>query len=429
MQTVSSFIRSFYHEADIDLLIKALEESPMETIIRVNTIKSTMEECVNYLQNNLSRNFLIEPHSLVPNIISIVQKEKEKENDDDIREESKRHDKWIVVHSDCYQSLKRGANLYSPGIIAMHKNIHRDDLVSIYTSNNSNNNNKVLSGQISRPSDLLWIANGIFQMTDREEWISGNKIMKRGLAVKLTGSYHPSLNEILNDKMFCQNLPSILAVESMLPIEDGMWVLDMCAAPGGKTTHLGQYTKMGINLIALDKNKSKVTRLKDTMNKMGIVHGECMVMDAAKYNGNGRLFDRILLDAPCSALGQRPTPINNTTINSSDIDGIIKHQESLFYQAVKLLKPGGVMVYSTCTINPQENEYLILRMCDKFRKEEGGEGEGESFLELIEPSNVAIKSPSPIDPRMQLFLPHFHLDTIGFFYAKLLKKKKKKSKE
>lgn len=407
-QTASSFIKSFYNQSDIDILIEALSKPSKETIIRVNTINANIEECIKHLEDNLPLNFEIKPHYAIPNVISIVSKKENQEEKMIIYS-----DKWIIVHGDCYQSLKRGADLYFPGILAMSKNIIKGDLISIYISNE-----KILNGQILKPSSdhLLWISNGIFQLDNREEWIkrqNGEKeSSSHGLAVKTLNNYHPSLNNILNDKMFCQNLPSILTVESLLPIEEGMWVLDMCAAPGGKTTHLGQYTRKGINLIALDKNKSKVMKLRDTMNRMGVVHGKCLVMDAVKYDGDGKLFDRILLDAPCSALGQRPMLIDDLMINTSDIDGLIKHQESLFYQAVKLLKPGGIMVYSTCTINPQENEYLTLRMCNKFN----------NIIEPIEPSNVAIKSPSSIDSRMQSFLPHSQLDTIGFFYVKLFKK-------
>lgn len=147
----------------------------------------------------------------------------------------------------------------------------------------------------------------------------------------------------------------------------------MCSAPGNKSTHISALMNGQGILIALEKNKSKLEKLKINCNKFssGNVKIFCYdstkacdtCMDAERVNINDgppfkeNSFDRILLDSPCSALGQRPQLLNRITV--AQLRSYVPLQRKLFSTAVHLLKPNGILVYSTCTVTIAENEGIV----------------------------------------------------------------------
>ncbi len=145
-----------------------------------------------------------------------------------------------------------------------------------------------------------------------------------------------------------QNLPSIIT-GLQLEVQADDLVLDMCAAPGGKTTHIASMlaAKKGSGkVVAFDKSQNKIDAINKNVARFdldGLV--EARVQDGTKVGDNyaDETFDKILLDAPCSALGQRPQLVQASRLK--EISSFPKLQRKLFSEAVRLLKPGGILVY------------------------------------------------------------------------------------
>lgn len=154
----------------------------------------------------------------------------------------------------------------------------------------------------------------------------------------------------------------------------------MCASPGNKTTHLAQLMSDTGRIIALDKSKSRVTILKENIQQLKLKCVECYQFDATraytdKYDNNWtppfskETFDRILLDAPCSGSGNRPILTTVKSLSKKSILSASKVQKNLLDVAVKLLKIGGYLVYSTCSVFPAENELNIAWLLNKYSKQ------------------------------------------------------------
>lgn len=139
-------------------------------------------------------------------------------------------------------------------------------------------------------------------------------------------------------------------------------ILDMCAAPGSKTTHIGSMMKNRGYLMALDIHEHRVELIKKTARRMGIINIEAICADATQLEDvfEENAFDKILLDAPCSGYGviARKSDIKYH-MKSTDMDSCISIQKQLLDSAVKYLRVDGILVYSTCTLNKKENEKQI----------------------------------------------------------------------
>ena len=156
-------------------------------------------------------------------------------------------------------------------------------------------------------------------------------------------------------------------------------VLDMCAAPGGKTSLIAQKMMNTGVIIAVDKSNNKIAAINKNCDRLGVTNvrtvvgeGQNLISDEDKNDGDDIMsppykqgtFDRILLDAPCSGLGQRPQFYNK--IKMKELKSFPKIQKKLFRAAVSLVKAGGVLVYSTCTNNTEENEDIVDWALDTF---------------------------------------------------------------
>ncbi|MBU2560851.1 MAG: RsmB/NOP family class I SAM-dependent RNA methyltransferase [Nanoarchaeota archaeon] len=166
-----------------------------------------------------------------------------------------------------------------------------------------------------------------------------------------------STPEYLHGYYYIQEAASQLPVQALSP-EKGELVLDMCAAPGSKTTQLAQYMRNQGRIVALDSSASRLSALKNNLERCGVK--DCIVYqkDAAHVQDLGLMFDKILLDAPCSG--------NFTTdpgwFEKRSPEGVrlmAKAQKSLLQAAIAVLKPSGTLVYSTCSLEPEENEEVI----------------------------------------------------------------------
>ena len=136
----------------------------------------------------------------------------------------------------------------------------------------------------------------------------------------------------------------------------------MTAAPGGKTTEIAALTENKAYITACEKNKIRAERLKFNLQKQGVKSANIMVEDARKLSDYFS-FDKILLDAPCSGSGTEN--IFDKNFSKELVERSVKFQEELLSKALKILKPGGEMVYSTCSILKQENEKVLERVLSK----------------------------------------------------------------
>ena len=165
--------------------------------------------------------------------------------------------------------------------------------------------------------------------------------------------------------------PSAMTPASLLPIEPGDKVLDVCAAPGGKSTELGARLKGEGVLVSNDISNSRAKALLKNIELFGI-RNALVVSEAPNklvdyFTG---YFDKILIDAPCSGEGMfRKSPAIMKNWEQYGVDYYNKLQKEIILFAAKMLKPGGTMLYSTCTFSPEENEGTIaylMEQCPEF---------------------------------------------------------------
>lgn len=168
-----------------------------------------------------------------------------------------------------------------------------------------------------------------------------------------------------NGEIYMQSLSSMLPPIVLEPKEKEN-ILDMTAAPGGKTTQMSAMTDNKSYITACEKNKIRAERLKYNLQKQGAKMVNVMQEDARKLSDYFS-FDKILLDAPCSGSGTEN--VLNAKFTEELIERSVKTQEELLKKALKILKPGGEMVYSTCSILKQENENLLKKFLKKSKIE------------------------------------------------------------
>lgn len=215
----------------------------------------------------------------------------------------------------------------------------------------------------------------------------------------------------INGEIYLQSLSSMIPALILNP-EANENILDMAAAPGGKTTQMSAISNNLALITACEKNKIRAERLKYNIQKQGANRVNVLVEDSRKLDDNFS-FDKILLDAPCSGSGT----INifdeklNKYFTKELVDRSIKTQKELLQKAIKVLKKGGEMVYSTCSILKQENEENI----EKFLK--------NNQLEIV-PIDIELLKDIPILPSkiegVITVCPNELYE--GFFVAKLRKK-------
>lgn len=153
-------------------------------------------------------------------------------------------------------------------------------------------------------------------------------------------------------------------VVDLLDLKPDMKVLDGCAAPGGKTTHILQ-RQPEINLISVEMSESRMQRITQTLERLNLSNGSNYKLKCADILDldswwDGKLFDRILIDVPCSASGViRRNPDIKLHRKKQDLANIVQLQAKILAQAWSLLTPGGLLVYATCSIFKDENEHQI----------------------------------------------------------------------
>ncbi|HTS40917.1 MAG TPA: transcription antitermination factor NusB [Xanthobacteraceae bacterium] len=195
----------------------------------------------------------------------------------------------------------------------------------------------------------------------------------------------------------------------------GRQVADLCAAPGGKTAQLAT---AGARVVAVDRSAVRLERLRENLARLKL-DAETVAADATQWQGG--LFDAVLLDAPCSSTGTiRRHPDVPWIKSEADLPALVELQRALLDHAVTLLKPDGLLVYCTCSLEPEENEHAIASLLSRnpgLRRRPIGADEVGGLAELITPAGDLRTLPSYLpdsDPRAS------GMD--GFYAARIEKK-------
>lgn len=218
--------------------------------------------------------------------------------------------------------------------------------------------------------------------------------------------------EYLLGHYYIQDLSSCMAVEA-LGVQEGESVLDMAAAPGGKTTHIAQRMGNTGSIVALEPNERRARSMAFNMDRLGVANACICKIDGLRAKGLGT-FDRVLLDAPCSCEGViAKDPKRKTSHAPEDVDYCSARQEEMLKAAIGATKPGGIVVYSTCSFAPEENEVIVDRMVRQLGVEVEPVKHGSEGLASF--GNVEFEKSVRNTRR---FYPHLH-DTTGFFVARM----------
>ncbi|XP_033367597.1 tRNA (cytosine(72)-C(5))-methyltransferase NSUN6 isoform X5 [Parus major] len=264
------------------------------------------------------------------------------------RRDLKKYSSEVIVGAQCGYAVLRGAHVYVPGIVSTSRFVKAGDLVSVY----SDIEGKCKRGAKEFDGVKVFLGNGISELS-RSEIFSSSCPLK-GLGVRMTEPVYlsPSFDNVLPSHLFLQNLPSVV-VSHVLNPQPGERILDMCAAPGGKTTHLATLMHDQGEVIAMDKIANKVKKIKQNAELLQLNCIKAFCFDGikalsvekreAKQEGPPFLpesFDRILLDAPCSGMGQRPNMAYSSTLK--EVTSYQPLQRKLF-----TVQPGSIRVLVT----------------------------------------------------------------------------------
>lgn len=223
-----------------------------------------------------------------------------------------------------------------------------------------------------------------------------------------------STHEYLQGYYYLQSIAPMLPVHILDPNPNDI-VIDMCAAPGGKATQLAQKMNNKGNLILIERNKNRIPALEFNLRRMGVFNSIVINDDAVNLSKMNIKADKILLDAPCTGEGLiRQDPSRKRTKKKRDIDKLSVIQKELLKSGLNSLNPGGHLLYSTCSIAPEENEIVL----DDVLK-------NKSDFSIIKiPSNYGVDGITEVYNKKlredikhsQRLYPHLH-DTIGFFVS------------
>ncbi|KAF3836370.1 hypothetical protein F7725_028928 [Dissostichus mawsoni] len=427
-------------ESRFQRLLTCLSHPPSYTCVRASTHLAPLEEIRQKLGEELKKQQMctssekevsvqILPHPLIPDVLLLPV---------DGPRPVEQLSSEVVVGTQCGSAVLRGANVFVPGILASPKFMKAGDVVSVF----SDLEGRCTRGATSFQGMRVFVGNGVAQI-DRSG-IFCTDVAAKGVGVRMVEPLYqsPSFDGVLPNLAFLQNLPSVVVGHVLGPLP-GERILDMCAAPGGKTCHIAALMRDQGEVVALEKIKNKIDRIRQNakMLQLNSVKVYCFNSTKAVSSDSAQehegppfpaeSFDRVLLDAPCSGLGQRPSM--SCTWSLKELCSYQPLQRKLFHAAVQLLKKGGVLVYSTCTVTLAENEEQVAWALETFPcltlqpqephiGSEGmlGAGLSPEQLRLLQRFSPELTwdqtgAAAPLPYRADR-------DTIGFFIAKFLKK-------
>jgi 16S rRNA (cytosine967-C5)-methyltransferase len=251
--------------------------------------------------------------------------------------------------------------------------------------------------------------------TDRESWAARlrGRLLPTGSVRTLAQGAVSLLPGYVEGAWWVQDAAAALPARLFGDIR-GLAVADLCAAPGGKTAQLAF---AGAQVTAVDRSPARLTRLGENLRRLGLA-AETIAADATEWEGGP--FDAVLVDAPCSSTGTiRRHPDIPWLKREADISALVALQQRLLQRAVAVVKPGGTIVFCTCSLEPDESEEVVtalLAQDPSVRRQPIAAGEIDGRSELLTPAGdlrtLPFHLPDP-DPRLA------GLD--GFYAARLRK--------
>lgn len=172
--------------------------------------------------------------------------------------------------------------------------------------------------------------------------------------------YFTQTQEFKNGEIYLQNPSSCLPVKILDPKQNED-ILDMAAAPGGKTTQIASLTGGKAHITACERHPLRADKLKFNLERQGVKNVNVIVKDSRQLE-DWFSFDKILLDAPCSGSGTLDLANENNNFSEALIKKCVLAQQAMLNKAAKLLKKGGILVYSTCSLLKQENELALKNL-------------------------------------------------------------------
>ncbi|XP_029384532.1 putative methyltransferase NSUN6 isoform X2 [Echeneis naucrates] len=310
-------------ESRFHKLLTCLSHPPSYTCVRASTHLSSLEEIRHKLGEELKKqqkwsspveeaSLQILPHPQIPDVLLLPVNGPRP---------VKQLNLEVVVGAQCGSAVLRGAHVFAPGIVASPKYMKAGDVVSVF----SDLEGKCTRGATSFQGKRVFVGNGVAEM-DRCSIFCTDKPAK-GIGVRMIEPLYqsPSFDGILPTLVFLQNLPSVV-VGHVLGPRPGERILDMCAAPGGKTCHIAAVMGDQGEVVALDRIRNKIDRIRQNAQMLHLrsIKAHCFdstqaVSSDPAHAAEGppfapESFDRVLLDAPCSGLGQRPNMANTWSL-------------------------------------------------------------------------------------------------------------------
>ena|SRR5436190_6457688 len=238
------------------------------------------------------------------------------------------------------------------------------------------------------PEKLLaqWRQENVDYHFVRRDWLEENLVFEL--------KSHPPLNTLLSFKQglfYIQDPSTLLAVKKLDP-RPGEAILDLCAAPGGKLTYMGQVMQNRGRLVAQDTNPERLRLVEENCARLGVTCVEIRnLRRAGQFTGAPPLFDSVLIDAPCSNTGVMRRRVDlRWRLRPEEIERLTSAQMDLLRTGAAALKPGGILIYSTCSLEPEENTQVLsgfLSSTANMRLE--SEQELQPFAEQVDGAYVA----------------------------------------
>jgi len=371
-------LKELLGKSRIAQILNRIKEPPAKYYVRVNTALADPEDIVELLT---ARGFEVYRDKLIGEAIYFRVKGPF---------EIPRAKLKVIADKFAAESVMLGADLYAPGVKKCDK-VKRGDKVNILSP----------SGDV--------VAYGVVKMDYTDIFR-----FKRGIAVKVLVSRYraPKLRytpEYEQGLIYDQSYPAILTARILDP-EPGDIIVDMCSAPGGKTTHIAQLLNGKGVIYAFDRREKKVRRVEEEIKRMKLKNVIVSIADSRYLHKDFPWLkaDKVILDPPCSSIGVRPKLYDKKTYD--DVIRLAEYQKQFIKVAYKILRKNGLLVYSTCTITIEENEEII-----RYALTLGMEIEEQ----LIYVGERGLRILRGYD-KLQRFHPDV-IDTPGYFIAKLRK--------
>ena len=230
-------------------------------------------------------------------------------------------------------------------------------------------------------------------------------------AIIIKGGSSIENNELFKEGLITVQDESAMLVSPILDLKEGDIALDLCAAPGGKTTHIAELLEGTGKVHAFDLHENKLSLINENLERLGLNNVEVDVMDATKLDPKYVAYaDKVLIDVPCSGLGIiRKKPEIKWNKSRKSLKDLVPTQREIMENAWAYLKNGGTMIYSTCTLNTEENQDNIEWFLNKHK-----DAKVEKIF-LGNMDNFIYNNNGSLT-----ILPNQYMD--GFFVAKLKKK-------